>query len=129
MNYFQIPIDQFRIELWPGYTTSIRQHERDILLGVEIIHKVMRTENIYQIMTDCIKSANGRDFQEVFKKRILGTTVLTDYNNKTYRIDDVDFDTTPADVFPTKQGETSFVEYYRKVCTTIEIISNNLLNS
>lgn len=39
--------------------------------------------------------------------------VLTDYNNHTYRIEDVDFDTNPSSTFPMKNGEqVSYRDYY-----------------
>jgi len=41
--------------------------------------------------------------------------VLTDYNNKTYRVDDVDFSASPSSKFNTKDGDISYVEYYKKV--------------
>lgn len=41
--------------------------------------------------------------------------VLTDYNNKTYRVDDVDFTSSPLSKFETKEGTISYVEYYKKV--------------
>jgi len=41
--------------------------------------------------------------------------ILTDYNNKTYRIDDVDFQSTPLCKFKTNDGEISYVDYYKKV--------------
>lgn len=38
------------------------------------------------------------------------------YNNKTYRIDDIDFDKNPLTKFKTRDGsEISFVDYYKKV--------------
>lgn len=46
---------------------------------------------------------------------MIGTVVLTDYNNNTYRIEDVDFSTTPGDRFPMKNGERiTYVDYYKK---------------
>jgi len=41
--------------------------------------------------------------------------VLTRYNNKTYRIDDIIWDKTPMHTFPCKNsGESmTFVEYYQ----------------
>lgn len=40
--------------------------------------------------------------------------VLTDYNNHTYRIEDVDFETSPSSTFPMKDGHRiSYQEYYR----------------
>ena len=41
----------------------------------------------------------------------------TRYNNKTYRIDDIDWEKNPRSTFTTPNGEISFVEYYKKVHT------------
>lgn len=40
-----IMIEAHHLELWPGFKTSMRNHEQDILLGVEITHKVLRRDN------------------------------------------------------------------------------------
>src|SRR5665811_76278 len=45
-----INIAAHRLELWPGYKTSIRNHEHDILLGVEITHKVLRLDKCLQVI-------------------------------------------------------------------------------
>lgn len=38
------------------------------------------------------------------------------YNNKTYRVDDIDWDQNPNSTFKKADGsEVSFLEYYRKV--------------
>lgn len=47
-------------------------------------------------------------------KEMIGTTVLTGYNNKTYRVDDVDWSTNPTATFETKTGKVSFIDYYLK---------------
>lgn len=53
--------------------------------------------------------------QELFSSTVIGTVVLTDYNNNTYRIDDVDFSTTPQHSFSMRNGEKiSYLDYYRK---------------
>lgn len=40
--------------------------------------------------------------------------VLTGYNNNMYRIEDVDFDTSPSSTFSKKSGETiSYQNYYK----------------
>ena len=46
------------------------------------------------------------------------------YNNKTSRIDDIDWDKTPQNTFTTPQGEVSFVDYYRRVCTLMHVYVN-----
>lgn len=36
----QVCINQYKVELWPGYITSARQHEKDVLVCCEVSHKV-----------------------------------------------------------------------------------------
>lgn len=53
--------------------------------------------------------------QDVFCQSVINTVVLTAYNNNTYTIDDVDFNTTPATQFTLKNNEKiTYIEYYRK---------------
>lgn len=97
--------------------TSIRNYEEDILVCAEITHKVMRKETVYTIM----QAEYNRDqahFRDNFIKVILGQTVLTKYNNKTYRIDDVNFDASPQTTFKRKDAEVSFSQYYQEVNKT-----------
>lgn len=51
---------------------------------------------------------------------IVGTSVLTRYNNKTYRIDDIAWDKSPEYVFSKNGEEISLIDYY-KVHWNIEI--------
>ncbi|XP_030561453.1 protein aubergine [Drosophila novamexicana] len=115
-NFFdpqaKVILDRFRVELWPGYTTSIRQHESDILLCTEIAHKVMRTDSLYHVLSKVIRESD--DYQAAFKREVIGVIVLTDYNNKTYRVDDVDFVSSPLSTFNTKDGDITYIEYYKK---------------
>ena len=39
------------------------------------------------------------------------------YNNKTYKIDDINWASTPKDTFSTRKGDVTFVEYYKTVNT------------
>lgn len=48
------------LELWPGYVSSIRQHERDILMCVEIVTKVMRIETLLDILNNCFAEDRQR---------------------------------------------------------------------
>lgn len=54
--------------------------------------------------------------------------VLTDYNNKTYRVDDVDFAASPMSTFNTKDGDISYVEYYKKVSIAIYLTIFQIIN-
>jgi hypothetical protein len=42
-----------KLELWPGYMTSIRQHETDILLCCGVNHKIMRQETALEVLSSC----------------------------------------------------------------------------
>ncbi|XP_063708012.1 protein piwi-like [Culicoides brevitarsis] len=104
-------IRELRVEVWPGYITSIRQHDSSILLCCDTTSKIMRNENLYVMLQD---ASRHEDYKAEFARKIIGTTVLTDYNNKTYRIHDIDWDQTPASTFETKNGPKSYIAYYRE---------------
>lgn len=72
----------------------------------------MRTETLYDILQRCVQNERG-NYQNAFKTAVLGTTVLTGYNNKTYRIDDVDFDSSPKSTFDTRDGPKNYLDYYQ----------------
>lgn len=41
------------------------------------------------------------------------------YNNKTYRIDDIDWDHNPTFEFETKRGKITMVNYYKEVSCVV----------
>lgn len=53
-------------------------------------------------------------FQDECTKQLVGSVVITRYNNRTYRIDDIDWNKTPRDSFTLASGEEiTFMDYYR----------------
>nr|CAH7761897.1 unnamed protein product [Callosobruchus chinensis] len=107
----KIPVHEHKLELWPGYFTSIRQHENNILMACDVTFKVMRQDNCYDLLLGCHSGNPQREFQS----QIIGSIVMASYSNKTYRVDDVDFRTTPQHTFKMKDGsECSYMEYYAK---------------
>uniref|UniRef100_A0A1A9VZF3 Piwi domain-containing protein n=1 Tax=Glossina brevipalpis TaxID=37001 RepID=A0A1A9VZF3_9MUSC len=48
------------------------------------------------------------------KKTLLGAIVITRYNNKTHRIDDICFEKNPRSTFTFKEGTVSFLDHYRR---------------
>ncbi|XP_034240768.1 piwi-like protein Ago3 isoform X2 [Thrips palmi] len=107
-------IPQHKLEIWPGYVTAIEEYEGGIMLNINASHRVLRQMTCY----DVIKEALGRsrdNWQSVVTKDLIGACVLTRYNDKLYRVDDIGFDMSPQDTFPDRGGgETSFVDYYKK---------------
>lgn len=108
------------MELWPGYATSIRKHEQDILLNCDVAHKVMRMDTVYDLLQETHRSDRG-NLENAFKQKALGLTVLTQYNNATYRIDDIDFKKTPMTTFDKKGTAVTIADYYKEVSTTDSI--------
>lgn len=74
----------------------------------------MRTDTVMDLLARC-RREDERNFENNFKQKCLGITVLTNYNNKTYRIDDVDFAITPASTFTKKGEEITIQQYYKDV--------------
>ncbi|XP_046398366.1 piwi-like protein Siwi [Ischnura elegans] len=115
-NFFdakaRIAIPEYRLELWPGYLTSIRQHENNLLMCAEISHKVMRKDSVLHLMSEFTNMRGN--FQDMCNQKILGCIVMTEYNNKTYRVDEVAFNETPMSTF-SKGGENiTYMKYYQE---------------
>ena len=50
---------------------------------------------------------------EAIRKALIGQTVMTSYNKKTYRVDEVEFNMSPRDTFSVNEVLTSYVDYYQ----------------
>lgn len=61
-------------------------------------------------------------FQDEFNKAVIGSVVLTDYNNRTYVISDISWNDSPHSTFDRDGTKISYVEYYNSV-------SNYLVNT
>jgi len=107
-----IRFQQHQLELWPGYITAIGPHEKDTLLCVEVTHKVIRTETLLSVIKKM--QATPGDYRKNVSEAVMGGIVLTSYNNKTYRIDDVDWTKNPMSTFEKNHCEVTFVDYFDK---------------
>ncbi|KAK2155427.1 hypothetical protein NP493_2079g00007 [Ridgeia piscesae] len=109
-----VTIPQHKLEVWPGFVTSISQYEHSIMLMADISHKILRSNTVLDVMYE-MYNTGMRDFHGECSKKLIGEIVLTRYNNKTYRVDDIDWEKNPDDKFKTFDGsEISFVDYYKK---------------
>uniref|UniRef100_W5MGT2 Piwi-like RNA-mediated gene silencing 1 n=1 Tax=Lepisosteus oculatus TaxID=7918 RepID=W5MGT2_LEPOC len=106
-------IPQHRLMIWPGFTTSILQYESGIMLCTDVSHKVLRSETVLSFMSQLRQQVGDQRFPEACTKELVGLIVLTRYNNKTYRIDDIAWDHTPNNTFKRGDSEISFKDYYK----------------
>lgn len=73
----------------------------------------MRDETVLQILSQL--QQENRDFRTKAEQTLLGLTVLTAYNNKTYRIDDIKWDKSPESTFEKDGQQISFSDYFAQV--------------
>ena len=116
-NYYHtsnpIFIEKFKLELWPGYATSIMPYETEVLLSADVSHKVLRTTTVLEYLYELYNGLGGRgDFHAEARKKLVGQIVLTRYNNKTYRIDDIKWNVFPNHNFHGRfRGEERDISY------------------
>lgn len=90
--------------------------ERGALLNVDVAFKVVRTDTVLSYITELRKKAGqrgGGDWQEAIQTALTGATVVTRYNQKTYRVERVDFGMSPATTFDKNGEQVSYAEYYK----------------
>uniref|UniRef100_A0A8C9WXA7 Piwi-like RNA-mediated gene silencing 1 n=1 Tax=Sander lucioperca TaxID=283035 RepID=A0A8C9WXA7_SANLU len=118
-NYYNpkdpLNIPQHRLTIWPGYTTTILRYESSIMLCTDVSHKVLRSETVLDFMANLRQKCGNQRFPEICTKELVGLIVLTKYNNKTYRIDDIAWDHTPNNTFTRGDKDISFKNYYKTV--------------
>ena len=111
-----ISIPQHKLQIMPGFVSSILPYENEVLLQVDVCHKILSQETILELMDNLYKrfGDDNRDFHAACLKKLLGQIVMTTYNNKTYRISDISWNEHPSSEFETNDGPITFAEYYKK---------------
>ena len=77
---------------------------------------VFRTQTAYELLKDIVNhKIPDIDMRPDVQKALLGAVIITRYNNKCYRVDDIDWEMTPSSIFTDHNGvEKSFIDYYKK---------------
>ncbi|EEC14103.1 Cniwi protein, putative, partial [Ixodes scapularis] len=116
------PISRHGLEIWEGLTTAVGQHDGGILMVVDTVHKVLRTENVLHLLGSLQQSARG-SYKDEAIKAVVGSIVMTRYNNKTYRVDDIDWSKNPQQTFETRNGPITYMKYYKDVSLVLSLAS------
>jgi aubergine-like protein len=88
--------------------------EKGVLLNVDIVHKVLRTDTVLDLIMEIKNRGSRGDPRDEIKKTLIGTTILTTYNKRTYKVDDIDFEKSPKDTFNQDDGSlVSYSEYFK----------------
>ena len=86
-------------------------------MNLDIVHKVLRTQTVLSIINEVKERTRHGDPIEAIKKAIIGATIMTSYNKRTYKVDEVDFNVSPLDTFTVEEKEetkeTSYIDYFK----------------
>ncbi|KAL4660173.1 piwi-like protein 2 [Arapaima gigas] len=103
-----------RLQVWPGYSACIKRTDGGLFISVDVSHKVIRNDSVLEVI-NAIYQQNRERFQDECLKELEGSIVMTRYNNRTYRIDGIDWTKSPKDTFILLDGmQTTFIDYYSK---------------
>jgi len=73
-----VPLWMCRLEVWPGFSSSILQFENSTMLIIDVSHKVLRMQTTLDAMYDEYNACRGApNFKELVSKKIVGQIVLT----------------------------------------------------
>ncbi|CAG5920323.1 unnamed protein product [Menidia menidia] len=107
-------LGKHRLQVWPGYSTCIKRTDGGLYLSVDVSHKVLRNDSVLDVMNTLYQQTK-ENFQDECTKELIGCIVITRYNNRTYRIDAIEWNKSPKDTFTLMDGtKTTFLEYYSK---------------
>ena len=98
-------IPQHKLEIWPGYVTAVSEYEGGLMLSLDVSFKVLRSQTARDLLVDIHKQDKNKVVENA-QKALIGAIVLTRYNNKTYKIDDVEFNSSPSSKFTDHRGKT-----------------------
>lgn len=106
-------LNKYHLQVASGYKTSIDVYGTKTYLCSELCHKLINIQTVWECM-ERMYSEFGRDaYKEKVTNYLVGQTVMTSYNNKTYRIDDINWDVDPMSTFEKRGGgPVSFMDYY-----------------
>jgi len=113
-----------KLEIWPGFVTAVNpvgDDGGDICLQLDVSHKVLQETTVRQLMNDVYMACTSRgkapatsSIQNEIFKAVVDQVVMTRYNNMTYRVDEIDFNSNPETTFDCRGVSVSFVDYYRE---------------
>ena len=110
----RVPLPQYGIEIWRGYTTEITLRHGGPYVNIDFSSKIVHTRSVKDEMQEVRRNTQGGDWIEVMKAKLEGRIVMTQYgNNRCYRIDEICMNKNPTNTFDRNGVQISYMEYYR----------------
>jgi len=94
-------MNEFKLDIWFGFTPTVSQLKKGILLNLNVTHKVIRYETALDLILEMKNIlGNKKDFAHEIQILIQNLSVITRYNGETnFTIDSICLDKSPRDVF------------------------------
>ena len=64
-------VPQHKLEIWPGYVTSVDELEKGLMLTLDVSHRVLMTRTVLEVFSDAYRS-NSNTWKEEVKKAVIG---------------------------------------------------------
>nr|AAM96947.1 macronuclear development protein 1 [Stylonychia lemnae] len=108
-------LDAHKIKVWPGFDARLIMKEQGVLLNIDVCFKVVRQDTVLEFINDLRSKCEQKnlDFQEEIMNALKGTTVVTKYNQRTYKVERVDFSMSPETTFDKSGTQVSYKDYYK----------------
>jgi aubergine-like protein len=112
-------LPRYHLKIAPGYKTTMNIYNSKIFLCAEVAHKLFNINSVLESMQDIYRNSSRDNYRAAVTAHLIGQTVMTMYNKRTYKVDDIAWEEKASDTFETrpKRGETeprrvSFIDYY-----------------
>ena len=104
--------DKYKVEFYPGYTTSLMYTEGGKFLNVTLKSKILETKTIYDLIkNDYKKKINHHKIRDLIGKKFQVT-----YAKRNYMIYDISFDRNPGNLeFLFNKKRIKLSDYYSQV--------------
>jgi len=112
-QYDQVGSD---IMMLRGFRTAANIHDgRRMLMNLEASHKLVQKKSVLSIMESIKAEYRGDNLPAILSTTLVGKIVVTSYNKRCYRIEEIDIETKPTSTFERNGTPMSYVDYYRTV--------------
>ncbi|CAG9317621.1 unnamed protein product [Blepharisma stoltei] len=100
------------LEVWQGYTASFAHHYDRMLLNIDFASKIIRNMTALGLIQE-IKANSGPNWKQAIEDQLYGLIVMAGYGNyRCYRIEGIDFESSPTSTFLRNKVEVSYQNYY-----------------
>jgi aubergine-like protein len=102
-------------QVWPGYSTALSTFQSGVLFTVNPTNKFIMERTAYDVIKG---TRSGGNTKENIAKELHARGVMTTYNRRVYRVEEVSYDHSPKDTFLLKENkmtrEVSYIDYYKE---------------